>query len=98
MCTISQQEKKTIILITNDVDEAIILADRIIPLNPGPNAVLGPEFIVNLPRPRERAGLNHDPAFKNCVRILPPICCKKALRAWAGQKRISYCQKSRRLI
>ncbi len=64
LSAISQQEKKTIILITNDVDEAIILADRIIPLDPGPNAVLGPEFIVNLPRPRERAGLNHDPAFK----------------------------------
>ena len=64
LAAISQWEKKTIILITNDVDEAIILADRIIPLDPGPNAILGPEFIVNLPRPRERAGLNHDPAFK----------------------------------
>lgn len=63
LSAISQQEKKTIILITNDVDEAIILADRIIPLDPGPDAVLGPEFIVNLPRPRDRAGLNHDPAF-----------------------------------
>ncbi len=61
---ISRLEKKTIILITNDVDEAIILADRIIPLDPGPDAVLGPEFIVNLARPRLRAGLNHDPAFK----------------------------------
>jgi len=64
LAAISQWEKKTIILITNDVDEAIILADRIIPLDPGPNAVLGPEFTVDLPRPRGRAGLNHDPAFK----------------------------------
>ena len=61
---ISEQEKKTIVLITNDVDEAILLADRIIPLNPGPNATLGPEFAVNLPRPRERAGLNHNQEFK----------------------------------
>ncbi len=64
LSAISQQEKKTIILITNDVDEAIYLADRIIPLDPGPSAVLGPEFIVDLPRPRQRVGLNHDPAFK----------------------------------
>ena len=64
LATISQHEKKTIILITNDVDEAIILADRIIPLNPGPNAELGPEFAVNLPRPRDRRELDHDPAFK----------------------------------
>ena len=38
------QEKKTIVLITNDVDEAILLADRIIPLKPGPSATLGPAF------------------------------------------------------
>ncbi len=58
------QEKKTVVLITNDVDEGIIMADRIIPLNPGPNATLGPDFPVDLPRPRERAALNHDPEFK----------------------------------
>ena len=61
---INQVEKKTIILITNDVDEAILLADRIIPLNPGPNATFGSEFEVNIPRPRERTAMNHDPAFK----------------------------------
>ena len=61
---ISQIEKKTIILITNDVDEAILLADRIIPLNPGPNATFGPEYKVNLPRPRDRTAMNTDPAFK----------------------------------
>ncbi|MGH8548611.1 MAG: ABC transporter ATP-binding protein [Methylococcales bacterium] len=58
------QEKKTVILITNDVDEGIIMADRIIPLNPGPNATLGPDFHVGLPRPRNRTALNHDPEFK----------------------------------
>ena len=61
---ISQQEKKTIILITNDVDEAILLADRIIPLNPGPKATLGPEFSVNINRPRERTAMNHQEEFK----------------------------------
>ncbi len=60
---ISQQEKKTIILVTNDVDEAILLADRIIPLKPGPNATLGREFKVNLPRPRDRGAMNSDPEF-----------------------------------
>lgn len=60
---ISEKEKKTIILITNDVDEAILLADRIIPLTPGPEATLGPEFEVNLARPRERAAMNSDEEF-----------------------------------
>ena len=61
---ISQVEKKTIILITNDVDEAILLADRIIPLNPGPKATLGPDFEVNIPRPRNRTEMNESGAFK----------------------------------
>ena len=60
---ISEKEKKTIILITNDVDEAILLADRIIPLNPGPKATLGPEFKVNLPRPRDRGAMNSSNEF-----------------------------------
>lgn len=58
------QEKKTVVLITNDVDEGIIMADRIIPLNPGPGATFGPEFEVTLPRPRDRTGMNHSPEFK----------------------------------
>ncbi|MEQ1439087.1 nitrate ABC transporter ATP-binding protein [Fontimonas sp. SYSU GA230001] len=59
-------EKKTCVLITNDVDEALFMADRIIPLKPGVNgsgATLGPEFVVDLARPRDRRAMNHDPAF-----------------------------------
>jgi nitrate/nitrite transport system ATP-binding protein len=59
-----EESKKTVILITNDADEAILLADRIIPLTPGPNATLGPEIVVDLPRPRDRKALNHEPRFK----------------------------------
>jgi len=59
-----EESKKTVILITNDADEAILLADRIIPLTPAPNAALGPEIIVDLPRPRDRKALNHEPRFK----------------------------------
>ncbi len=61
---IFRRDKKTIILITNDVDEAVLLADRIIPLTPGPGAGLGPEFVVNLERPRDRTALNRDPEFR----------------------------------
>ena len=59
-----QKDRKTVVMITNDVDEAILLADRIIPLHPGPGATLGAEFRVNLARPRDRAAINHDPEFK----------------------------------
>src|SRR4051812_18320377 len=59
-----EQNKKTVVMITNDVDEGILLADRIIPLSAGPKATLGPSIPVNLPRPRDRKAINHDPRFK----------------------------------
>ena len=60
---ISAAEKKTFVLITNDVDEALLLADRVIPLTPGPAATLGPAFEVGIERPRERAEMNADDRF-----------------------------------
>ncbi len=55
-------DKKTCVLITNDVDEAIILADRIIALNP--DGTLGDAFTVTIPRPRDRMDMNHHDGFK----------------------------------
>ena len=60
-----ERDRKTVVLITNSVDEAILLADRIIPLKPGPRASLGPSFPVDLPRPRDRAAVNHDERFRD---------------------------------
>ncbi|CUH64521.1 Bicarbonate transport ATP-binding protein CmpD [Thalassovita autumnalis] len=57
-----EDDKKTCVLITNDVDEAIIMADRIIPLNP--DGTLGAPFKVSIPRPRDRMAMNHHDGFK----------------------------------
>src|SRR5882757_3505431 len=62
--SIWRQQRKTVVLVTNDVDEALLLADRIIPLTPGPNATLGREFKVDIARPRERTSLNHDATYQ----------------------------------
>jgi len=61
---ISQESGKTMLLITNDVDEGILLSDRIIPLGAGPRASLGPATVVDIARPRDRKELNHDPRFR----------------------------------
>jgi nitrate/nitrite transport system ATP-binding protein len=58
------ERRCTVILITNDVDEAILLADRICPMTPGPGAVLGPAIEVGLPRPRVRRHLSLTPAYQ----------------------------------
>jgi len=62
---IREEEKRTIILVTNDVDEALLLADRIAVLTPAPSARIGQVFDVNLPRPRDREAVNEDAAFQH---------------------------------
>ncbi|MCW8130079.1 MAG: ABC transporter ATP-binding protein [Planctomycetota bacterium] len=82
---ICRQEKRTVILITNDVDEAILLADRIVPLTPAPAATLGPSFAVALPRPRDAQALNHDREFRRIrnevVRYLTSLREQKRARS-----------------
>ncbi len=80
-----QVDKKTVVLITNDVDEALLLADRIIPLTPGPGATLGESVPVTLDRPRDRKALNHDPEFKR-------------LRALVTQQLLSYGERRRATV
>lgn len=61
---IRAEEKRTIILVTNDVDEALLLADRVAVLTPAPAATIGRIFPVTLPRPRDRKAVNDSPAFQ----------------------------------
>ncbi|MGJ3241806.1 MAG: ABC transporter ATP-binding protein [Opitutales bacterium] len=59
-----ERDRRTIVMITNDVDEAVLMADRIVPLTMGPEATLDEAFPVDLARPRNRTTLNTDPAFR----------------------------------
>lgn len=58
-----EEDRRTVIMITNDVDEAVLMADRIVALTPGPKATLGKSFPVTLDRPRDRTTLNFNPEF-----------------------------------
>ena len=58
-----ENDKRTVVMITNDVDEAVMMADRIAPLTMGPAATLANDFIVNMDRPRDRRTLNNHPEF-----------------------------------
>ncbi|MCU0906757.1 MAG: ABC transporter ATP-binding protein [Rhodobacteraceae bacterium] len=53
----------TMIMITHDVDEAVLLADRIVMMTNGPAATIGDVLEVGLPRPRDRIRLASDPAY-----------------------------------
>ncbi|MBP6682904.1 MAG: ABC transporter ATP-binding protein [Halioglobus sp.] len=53
----------TVMMITHDVDEAVLLSDRIVMMTNGPAATIGEILPVDLPRPRDRLALAEDPVF-----------------------------------
>ena len=63
---IQQRLKNTVIMITHDVDEATLLADRIVMMTNGPAAVIGEVLEVKLARPRDRLALVEDKAYVHC--------------------------------
>jgi nitrate/nitrite transport system ATP-binding protein len=54
----------SVLMITNDVDEALFMADRVIPLTPKGQESLGPTFHVDIPRPRHKAAMNDSPRYR----------------------------------
>ncbi|WP_119968488.1 ABC transporter ATP-binding protein [Shewanella japonica] len=60
---IQNELNNTVIMITHDVDEAVLLSDKIVMMTNGPAATVGEILDVNLPRPRERLALAEDKEY-----------------------------------
>ena len=58
-----REDKKTLLLVTHDVDESVFLSDRVVMMTSGPRACVGEIMDVTLPRPRERHTVLDDPQF-----------------------------------
>ena len=56
----------TVVMVTHDVDEAVLLSDKIVMLTNGPAATIGEVLTVDLPRPRSRVALADDPNYQRC--------------------------------
>ena len=68
LARIWMETRKTVVMITNDIDEAILLADSIYTLTSGPGATLGPAVRVETPHPRSRAQLIDEPGYQRVRR------------------------------
>jgi nitrate/nitrite transport system ATP-binding protein len=77
------QTGATVLMVTHDVDEAVLLSDRVVMMSNGPAARIGEVLEVPLPRPRERLRLAHDPRFMDLrAAVLEFLYAKQAkLRA-----------------
>jgi nitrate/nitrite transport system ATP-binding protein len=60
---IQAELNNTVIMITHDVDEAVLLSDRIVMMTNGPAATVGEILDINLERPRDRLSLAEDPEY-----------------------------------
>ncbi len=58
--------RSTVVMVTHDVDEAVLLSDRIVMMTNGPAATIGQVLRVDLPRPRERVALAEDRHYLHC--------------------------------
>jgi nitrate/nitrite transport system ATP-binding protein len=63
---IVSRTQSTVVMVTHDVDEAVLLSDRIVMMTNGPAATIGEILKVDLPRPRNRVELAEDPTYVHC--------------------------------
>jgi nitrate/nitrite transport system ATP-binding protein len=83
---IVQQTHQTVFMITHDVDEAILLADKIFLMSNGPQAVIA-EIVENtMPKNRTRSSMHHDPQFYSIRNHLIDFLVKRAKAISTGQE------------
>jgi nitrate/nitrite transport system ATP-binding protein len=72
-------------MVTHDVDEAVLLSDRIVMLTNGPSATIGDILSVDLLRPRARLQLAHDPHYHDLRSAVLEFLYQKQMRPVAAQ-------------
>jgi len=77
--------EQTVFMITHDVDEAILLADRILLMTNGPFARVAESVIVDIERPRDRTEIIHQPAYYKIRNHLVEFLAKRSKELAGGK-------------
>ncbi|MGV3626759.1 MAG: ABC transporter ATP-binding protein [Betaproteobacteria bacterium] len=71
----------TVVMVTHDVDEAVLLADRVVMMTNGPAATIGEILHVDVPRPRERLAMASNPQYLAARKAVLEFLYQKQLKA-----------------
>lgn len=80
-----QQDRKAVLFVTHDLDEAIALADRVVVMSAGPRSRIISQHRVELPRPRDTAEIRLDPAFHVLQKAIWNDLRAEVLRAYGEE-------------
>ena len=76
-------DRKAVLFVTHDLEEAIALSDRVVIMSAGPAASIVGEWPVTLPRPRDIAEVKHDKAFQDLHRDIWSVLKAEVLKGYA---------------
>jgi NitT/TauT family transport system ATP-binding protein len=86
LLTLWQANRKSVVFITHDLEEAIALSDRVVVLSAGPASHIIGEFAINLPRPRDVADIRHTPEFVQLHDDIWQVLRDEVLKGYAQTK------------
>ena len=81
-----QANRKSVLFITHDLEEAISLSDRVVVLSAGPATRPIAEFTIDLPRPRDVAEIRMTPHFQELQERIWSVLREEVLRAYQGTR------------
>ncbi|MDY0273529.1 MAG: ABC transporter ATP-binding protein [Advenella sp.] len=80
-------QRKAVLFITHDLDEAIAMSDRVVILSAGPGTHIIGEFKIDLPRPRDVAEVRSHPRFAELHKAIWDVLREEVLKGYNQQKR-----------
>ncbi|NLN67419.1 MAG: ABC transporter ATP-binding protein [Alcaligenaceae bacterium] len=81
-------QRKAVLFITHDLDEAIAMSDRVVILSAGPGTHIIGEFKIDLPRPRDVAEVRSHPRFTELHKAIWDVLREEVLKGYDQQKRV----------